>query len=103
MHFRPYCVNNQIEQRLARREDFAFETTLAGRVRHGGHDVPKNALNRRFPRSLQNFLEDYSGAVDRSRSFMNSGKNPVLIFEQKGSNRVIFDQVLYEQLLMEAV
>jgi len=129
----------EIEQRIVRREDFAFETTLAGRgylrlirrlkndswqveliylalpdvemsrlrvaerVSHGGHDVSDSTLARRFPRSLQNLLEDYSGAVDRSRCFMNSGKKPVLIFEQKRSNRVIFDQALYEQLLMEVV
>ncbi len=129
----------EIEQRIARREDFAFETTLAGRgylrlirrlqvegwqveliylalpgvemsrlrvaerVSHGGHDVPDGDLVRRFPRSLKNLLVDYGAAVDRTRCYMNSGDNPVLIFEQKGRNRVIFDQALYKQLVVEAV
>jgi predicted ABC-type ATPase len=129
---------SEIEQRLVRKEDFAFETTLAGRgylrlirrlhkegwqieliylalpdiemsrlrvaerVNHGGHDVPDRALVRRFPRSLQNLFEDYAKTTDRTRCFMNSGENPELVFEQKGRNRVVFDQALYEQLILEA-
>jgi predicted ABC-type ATPase len=129
---------SEIEQRLACKEGFAFETTLAGRgylrlikrmhkegwqveliylalpdiemsrlrvaerVNHGGHAVPDSALVRRFPRSLQNLFEDYAKITDRTRCFMNSGENPELVFEQKGSNSVVFDQVLYEQLILEA-
>jgi len=128
----------EIEQRIGRKENFSFETTLAGRgylrlikrlqdedwqveliylalpdvemsrlrvaerVSHGGHDVPDRALARRFPRSLNNLLTDYGAAVDRTRCYMNSGDNPILIFEQKGSDRIIFDQALYKQLVVEA-
>lgn len=68
---------------------------VAERVSHGGHDVPDNALAKSFPRSLHNLLTDYGAAVDRIRCYMNSGDNPVLVFDQKGSDRVIFNQALY--------
>ena len=128
----------EIEQRIARKEDFAFETTLSGRgylrlikrlqgdgwqveliylalpnmemsrlrvaerVNHGGHDVPDAAIVRRFPRSLQNLFNDYAEKADRTRCFMNSGEDPVLIFEQKSNERIILDNALYKQLLLEA-
>jgi len=71
-------------------------------VNHGGHDVPDSALVRCFPRSLQNLFEDYAKTTDRTRCFMNGCENPEVVFEQKGSNRVVFDQALYEQLILEA-
>lgn len=37
---------------------------VAERVAHGGHDVPLQALQRRFPRSIKLLLNDYAPAVD---------------------------------------
>ena len=128
----------EIEKCIAKREDFAFETTLSGRgylrlirrlqregwqvdliylalpnvemsylrvaerVRHGGHNVPTEVIARRFPRSLRNLYQDYAKQADRTRCFMNSSESPILIFEQQGSQRIIFDHALYDQLLQEA-
>ena len=75
---------------------------VAERVRHGGHNVPAEVIARRFPRSLRNLFQDYAKQVDRTRCFMNSGESPILVFEQKGSERIILDHVLYDQLLQEA-
>ncbi len=75
---------------------------VAERVRHGGHNVPAEVITRRFPRSLRNLFQDYAKQVDRTRCFMNSGESPILVFEQKGSERIILDHVLYDQLLQEA-
>lgn len=127
----------EIENRIHKREDFAFETTLAGRsylklirqlqqagwqvelvylalpnmemsklrvaerVAHGGHNIPTKDIERRFARSLRNLLNDFSYRADRTRCFMNSDiAEP--IFEQQGSQRIILNEVYYQQILKEA-
>lgn len=128
----------EIEARVAAREDFAFETTLAGRgylrlvdrlrhdgwrveliylalpsaemsklrvgerVAHGGHAIPLADIERRFPRSLRHLLEDFSHRVDRCTCFMNDGENPVLIFEQCGTDRDVVHADYYRLLIDEA-
>jgi len=121
----------EIEERIEQRENFAFETTLAGRtylrlikrlhregwrvelvclalpsvgmsklrvaerVAHGGHNIPLRDIERRFPRSLNNLLNNFSHVVDRCSCFMNDGETPVLVFEQNGDNRDILHVVHY--------
>lgn len=128
----------EIEERIAERESFAFETTLAGRtylrlierlrregwrvkliylalpsaemsklrvaerVAHGGHNIPMADIERRFPRSLHNLLNDFSLRVDRCICFMNEGMSPVLVFEQHGTRRDILHEGYYRLLLKEA-
>ena len=75
---------------------------VAERVAHGGHDIPVNDIIRRFPRSLQNLLEEYSVLAHRTRCFMNSGDIPELIFEQHGANRVILHDDFYQLILKKA-
>jgi len=129
---------NEIETRIKKQQDFAFETTLSGRsylklmkrlqkqewqveliylalpsmemsklrvaerVAHGGHNIPLKDIIRRFPRSLQNVLADFSHQADRTRCFMNSGEMPELVFEQKNDNRTIIHQSYYQRLLKES-
>ena len=75
---------------------------VAERVAHGGHSIPADDISRRFPRSLKNFLEVYSGAVDRAHCFLNSGPVPDIVFVQQGEDRTILDPSLYELLIAEA-
>lgn len=72
------------------------------RVTHGGHDIPLKAIERRFARSLQNMLTEFSTLVNRTRCFMNNGETPELIFEQHGVSRIIFHNNFYQLLLKEA-
>ncbi len=128
----------EIEERIEQREDFAFETTLAGRtylrlierlhtdgwqvelvylalpsvemsklrvaerVAHGGHNIPLPDIERRFPRSLHNLLNEFSHRVNRCVCFMNDGENPVPVFEQNGNQRNILHKS-YFQSLWEAI
>ena len=128
----------EIEERIAAREDFALETTLAGRtylklvdqlrrdewrveliylalpsvemsklrvaerVAHGGHNIPAADIERRFPRSLNHLLNDFSHRVDSCTCFVNDGECPVLVFEQCGDDRTIVHDDYYELLLEEA-
>ena len=129
---------NEIETRIKKQQDFAFETTLSGRsylklinrlqkqgwqvelvylalpsvemsklrvaerVAHGGHNIPLKDIMRRFPRSLQNVLGNFSHQADRTRCFMNSGDTPELVFEQKNDNRTIIHESYYHRLLKES-
>ena len=106
-----------IHRHAARREDFAFETTLSGRgyarsipvwrewgycvtlfflrlpapemaidrvrrrVSEGGHDVPDEAVRRRFRAGWRNFNDVYRDLVDRWAVYDNSRVDPVLIDE----------------------
>lgn len=128
----------EIKARVAARQDFAFETTLAGRtylkliqqlrsagwrveliylalpnvamsrmrvaerVAHGGHNIPLEDIDRRFPRSLRNLLNKFGGLTDRTRCFMNSGEIPELVFVQQGNERTVIDDRLFNILREEA-
>ncbi|MBC7355401.1 MAG: zeta toxin family protein [Desulfomicrobiaceae bacterium] len=75
---------------------------VAERVAHGGHNVPSVDIERRFPRSLRNLLDEFSHRVDICTCFMNHGERPVLVFEQYGIYRKIVHNDYYRLLLEEA-
>ena len=75
---------------------------VAERVAHGGHNIPLKDIMRRFPKSLDNLLGDFSHQADRTRCFMNSGDAPELVFEQKNDSRTIIHQAYYHRLLKES-
>lgn len=127
----------EINQHIHRREDFAFETTLAGRtylrlirqlladdwqvnlyylwlpsiemsiarvaerVAHGGHDIPRESIARRYPRSIANLLEHYAPLCSSTICLDNSGATPVVIFYQDADGRRVEDQTLYNAMLKE--
>ena len=72
------------------------------RVTHGGHNIPIQAIERRYPRSLHNLLTEFSYLADQTFCFMNNGKIPVPIFEQQGSYRKIINEHLFNHLLQQA-
>ena len=78
------------------------ELRVAERVAHGGHNIPLSDIRRRFSRSLRNLFEEFSQRVDRCICFMNDGENPVVVFEQCGSNRDILHDDYYQLLMKEA-
>ena len=72
------------------------------RVAHGGHDVPLQALQRRFPRSIKLLLNDYAPAVDHTLCNMNAGATPEPVFSQTEKVRTIINPELYANLLDHA-
>jgi len=129
----------EMDECIARKVDFAIETTLSGRsylkrirqlraqgwrvdliylalpsvdvsrqrvaerVAHGGHNIPTADIERRFPRSLANLLNVFSAEVDSCQCYINSGKTPILVFEQQGDmdTRIVLDNVWYKRLTHE--
>jgi len=123
---------SEIESCIVHKNDFAIETTLAGRsylklikrlqrnnwtikliylalpnvemskkrvaerVLHGGHNIPTKDIERRYPRSLKNLLNEFSHMVDDCLCFMNLGEAPELIFQQQKNNRMIINKQYYK-------
>jgi predicted ABC-type ATPase len=52
---------------------------IAGRVRQGGHDVPRADVIRRFKRGWTNFLDVYKPLADHWAVYENSGSKPKLL------------------------
>ena len=71
---------------------------VAERVRHGGHQIPEEDLNRRFFRSLNNFLEHYAFLVDRAVCYCNADTQPIVIFTQWGSRREVSQPTMLNTL-----
>ena len=69
------------------------------RVLAGGHSIPSADIERRFSKSLQNLLGDFSGAVDRTRCLLNDRDVPSLIFHQTKEGRIIHKQEQYDALI----
>lgn len=128
----------EIQNRISKKQSFAFETTLSGRtylklikqlqqdgwrieliylalpnsevsrlrvaerVSHGGHNIPLKDIKRRFPRSLSNLFNEYSSLVDSCQCYFNADEEPVLIFEQQGTTRQVYQTQLYHLLLEES-
>lgn len=75
---------------------------VAERVRHGGHDIPHQAILRRYARSLRNLIELYAPRCDLTICMENSGKMGQLIFTETPEGRVIEDASTYRKLLSGA-
>lgn len=71
---------------------------VAERVRHGGHDIPVEDIERRFSRSLENLLGGYAEAVDRTVCFLNSSEAPEVVFIQQGGQRNVREPVMMQLL-----
>ena len=69
------------------------------RVEHGGHDVPDDAIHRRFPRIMHNLMKIYIPLCDKVFCYDNSGPRLVPVFEQDGKIQRIFDHSIYEIIL----
>lgn len=74
---------------------------VAERFAHGGHNIPLADIERRFPRSLCNLLNDYSMRVDRCECYLNAMDRQI-IFEMIDGRRIIHHRGLFDWLVKEA-
>lgn len=122
-----------IDEHIARKDNFAFETTLSGkvylkkikdwhkagwqvelfylwlpnaessarrvenRVRQGGHNIPADAIIRRYPRSIANLFE-YAVICDKVYCYDNSKSLPELIFSQVGDTLTVADAERFKSI-----
>lgn len=71
---------------------------VAERVRHGGHAIPAADIERRFFRSLDNFLGDYVSLADGAVCYCNADREPVVVFAQRGERREVAQPALLHML-----
>lgn len=74
---------------------------VSERVRHGGHDIPQEAILRRYRRSIRNLLEDYAPRCSAVVCLENTGPISKTIFREDPNGRVVVNQHLYEAMRQE--
>lgn len=125
----------RLRELAARRVDFAFETTLAGRgyvgilgelraagyrihifflwlpsvelarqrvadrVRKGGHDIPAEAIGRRFKRGIHNLFNLYRELCDTIMIYDNSTADPRLVATISGAETTVVQPDLFQRIL----
>lgn len=68
------------------------------RVEQGGHNVPADAIFRRYPRSIKNLFL-YSEICDRTFCFNNEQKTAVPVFEREKDMPIqVFDNITYSKI-----
>ena len=71
---------------------------VAERAVHGGHDIPLADIERRFFRSLDNFLSECVFLANQTVCFCNADRHPVVVFTQRGKNREVAEPALLRTL-----
>ncbi len=83
--------------------DAAFsKSRIRERVKHGGHNIPDDAIYRRYPRIMNNLMKIYIPLCDKAICYDNSNPKPVPVFEQDGKNRRIFIEDIYDRILRQS-
>jgi predicted ABC-type ATPase len=71
------------------------------RVREGGHDIPKDVIERRYTAGIKNLFKLYCNQVDFLFIYDNSSINSVLIAEKEGDHEfIIHNTQSFNQLKM---
>ncbi len=65
------------------------------RVEHGGHDIPTDAIYRRYTRIVQNLFSLYVPLCDEIFFYDNSESTPQLVFEQNESEQIVRNATIY--------
>jgi len=83
--------------------DAAFsKSRIRERVKHGGHNIPDDAIYRRFPRVMQNFIKIYIPLCDKVICYDNSRPDPVPVFRQDNKGKRILNQDIYANILRQS-
>jgi len=69
------------------------------RVEHGGHDIPTDAIFRRYRRIMRNLFTLYIPLCDEVFFYDNSNSAPAIIFEQSGTERSIINETVYAEIM----
>ena len=75
---------------------------VAERVARGGHHIPSDVIERRYYRSVENVLRNYSDVCTTVVVIDNSQSGAKIIFEQAGTDRIIEDQEAFERFVRSA-
>jgi len=66
------------------------------RVEAGGHDIPDEAITRRYRRTVSNFMDIFIPLCDEVMCYDNSRPKPHPVFVEFNGNRKILDTIHYQ-------
>jgi len=69
------------------------------RVEAGGHDIPDEAILRRYSRTVSNFLNVFAPLCDEVFCYDNSGLEHVLVCADSAGKRTVVDEARYRLIL----
>ncbi|MDO9543321.1 MAG: zeta toxin family protein [Kiritimatiellia bacterium] len=72
---------------------------VADRVRKGGHNIPAEAVGRRFKRGIHNLFNLYRGLCDLIVIYDNSTAEPRLVATIAGSKTTVVRQDMFQTML----
>jgi len=76
---------------------------VAERVAHGGHDIPRAAIERRFARSLRNLFTAFVPVVHHAQCHMNDQTRAnSLVFTSRNGVIEVADAMWYQHLQQES-
>jgi predicted ABC-type ATPase len=75
---------------------------VAERVRHGGHNIPREVILRRYSRSVRNLLGLYSPICTSVLCSDHSGLYPLSVFYEDRDGRIVLDAKRFEALQASA-
>ncbi|VGO23002.1 zeta toxin family protein [Pontiella sulfatireligans] len=69
------------------------------RVEAGGHNIPADAIARRYKRTVSNFLKVFIPLCDEVMCYNNAKTEPIPVFAEKDGQRTILDNERYQLIL----
>ncbi len=69
------------------------------RVESGGHDIPDEAILRRYSRTVSNFLNVFIPLCDEVFCYDNTNLKVVPVFSKRAGKREVFDPDRYQSIL----
>ncbi len=80
----------------------ACRQRVAERVKHGGHNILADVIERRYFRSVRNLLLEYSSACSSCTCLANWQSDPLLVFRQLGTRRTVLNDQVFSMMLEAA-
>ncbi len=77
------------------------ENRIKIRVLNGGHDIPKEDIERRFYRSKKNFWNIYKDIVDEWFLFYNGSSEYILVAQSENEEIEILNENLYTEFVKD--
>jgi len=74
---------------------------VAERVKHGGHNIPSDVIQRRFKMGISNLFRLYDPALDFWSLINNSVDPPQTIALKKKGEIIIYDKELFDEIKKE--
>jgi predicted ABC-type ATPase len=68
------------------------------RVREGGHNIPKDVIERRYERGIKNLKETYLNLVDGWTVFDNTQGSPILVARKQGGKVKVIDLDVWNKI-----